>query len=152
MRDCDGCTLCCKLMPIESVGKKAFEWCTHCNPKTGCTIYDTRYEECKIYQCLWTWADGHLGELIANLKPNKVKFIMNFNPNTKTIEINNDPAFPDAWKKYIQILEYIGDQIAVVAFTKDLPIGIGKIAIDRFSNPPTSTRYSFSNGSKITTS
>jgi hypothetical protein len=152
MRDCDGCTLCCKLMPIESENKPAFEWCKFCNPKEGCTIYDTRYEKCKVFQCLWTWAEETLGELIKELKPNKVKFILLHNRKTNTIEIVSDPAFPDAWKKYIQILEYIGDQIAVVAFTKDLPIGIGKIAIDRFSNPPTSTRYSFSNGSKITTS
>ena len=142
MRNCDGCTLCCKLMPIKSENKLAFEWCKFCNPKEGCTIYDTRYEECKVYQCLWTWADGTLGELIKDFKPNKVKFLMNFNQKTQAIEITNDPAFPNAWKKYSPILEYIGDQIPVIVFTKGLPLGIGKMAQIKF-NEPKEPRYGF---------
>jgi hypothetical protein len=132
MRDCDGCTLCCKLMPIESVGKKAFEWCTHCNPKTGCTIYENRYEECKIFQCLWTWAEGTLGELIKELKPNKVKFIMTYNHSTETIEITPDDTYKNNWKKYLYTLKCIGDSIPVVVFNQSNTIGIGKLTLTKY--------------------
>jgi hypothetical protein len=44
-RSCGDCTLCCKVMAVEALGKPAGSWCSHCKPGRGCLIYETRPEE-----------------------------------------------------------------------------------------------------------
>ena len=33
--------------------KKDFEWCPHCNPGSGCTIYQNRPVRCRDFNCQW---------------------------------------------------------------------------------------------------
>ena len=45
MRNCDNCTLCCKLPEINEIGyeKKCFNWCSKIDlEKSKCSIYDNR--------------------------------------------------------------------------------------------------------------
>lgn len=72
MRTCDNCSLCCKLVGVDRFKKKMGEWCTYANTKKGrCTIYDTRPDECKKYNC--AWLDGNVP---LDLSPLKTKCVV----------------------------------------------------------------------------
>lgn len=51
MRDCDGCTACCKSVALPELNKKTNESCKHISG--GCGIYETRPESCRSFQCAW---------------------------------------------------------------------------------------------------
>lgn len=52
MRECGDCTLCCTLLELHEVASKIDETCRHCN--NGCEIHDSKPDECKTYQCMWS--------------------------------------------------------------------------------------------------
>ncbi len=59
-RTCGSCTGCCYVGGVTSLGKPAYQTCTHASTK-GCAIYSTRPQECRDYACLWIegeFADG----------------------------------------------------------------------------------------------
>ena len=92
-RNCDGCSLCCKLLIIEEVDKPRNEWCRHCNPKKGCTIYDQRPQTCRTFHCGYLF----IPDLSDDWKPAKSKFLITFEEAANRIVINVDPARPGAW-------------------------------------------------------
>lgn len=52
---CGTCAVCCTALGFnakEGYKKKAGETCKHCTG-TGCGIYETRYELCRIFHCGW---------------------------------------------------------------------------------------------------
>ena len=53
-RSCGDCSMCCKLLKIEEdeINKPANQWCKHCRPGAGCTIYNDRPLVCRAF-CLW---------------------------------------------------------------------------------------------------
>lgn len=53
MRNCGHCQLCCKLVPVKSLGKSAGEKCPHQRFKTGCAIYARRPVDCRLWSCRW---------------------------------------------------------------------------------------------------
>jgi hypothetical protein len=92
-RDCGDCTLCCKVMAIETLAKPAGKWCQHCQPGRGCNIHPERPAECRDYSCLWL-LDDRLG---PQWKPSKSKLVLTVSADG--IEIRCDPGFPEAWRK-----------------------------------------------------
>jgi hypothetical protein len=92
-RTCGDCTLCCKVMAIEELGKPAGAWCPHCRPGRGCLIYSDRPAECRTFSCLWLTND-RLGQ---HWKPSKSKIVLTTSEDG--IEVRCDPGFPDAWRK-----------------------------------------------------
>ena len=92
-RNCGDCTLCCKVMAIETLAKPAGTWCSHCRPGCGCLIYETRPTECLSYSCLWL-TDKRFGQ---HRKPNKSKIVLTASEDG--IEVRCDPGFLDAWRK-----------------------------------------------------
>ena len=92
-KHCGDCTLCCKVMEIEQLGKPAHAWCPHCRPRHGCTIYRDRPSECAEFSCLWLVNDL----LDDRWKPSKAKFVLTTSEDG--IEIRCDPGFPDAWRR-----------------------------------------------------
>jgi hypothetical protein len=92
-RDCGDCTLCCKVMAIEALGKPVGSWCPHCKPGRGCLIYAKRPTECQSFSCLWLVDD----KLDEHWKPNKSKLVLTTSEDG--IEVRCDPGFPDAWRK-----------------------------------------------------
>lgn len=96
MKDCGGCSLCCKLIEVPGLAP-AGEWCPHCEPgreQGGCTIHEDRPEYCKGYHCFWraeSWPD--------ELRPDRSKVIFEALPGVFTILISVDPSRPDAWYK-----------------------------------------------------
>lgn len=52
-RKCSDCTLCCKLIPVRELHKKAGNRCQHQQFHKGCKIYPDRPTSCRIWSCLW---------------------------------------------------------------------------------------------------
>jgi len=54
--NCDGCTLCCFVLPVEGRSKKAYAACRDCELGVGCTRYDERPPECVAFDCSYRLA------------------------------------------------------------------------------------------------
>jgi len=53
LRSCGDCTVCCEVLEIPTLKKPIKTLCPNvCNK--GCGIYDTRPQECRTFQCLWS--------------------------------------------------------------------------------------------------
>jgi hypothetical protein len=52
VRNCDGCTACCKLMIIREINKPADTWCSDCKIGVGCGNYATLPKVCQAFQCV----------------------------------------------------------------------------------------------------
>jgi len=92
-KSCGECTLCCKVMAIETLAKPAGAWCRHCRPGHGCLIHAERPAECRDFGCLWL-VDERLG---PEWKPSKSKLVLTISADG--IEVRCDPGFPEAWRK-----------------------------------------------------
>jgi hypothetical protein len=95
VRECDGCTLCCKVMGIAALNKPPGLWCSHCAPTSGCRIYDDRPEECRTFNC------GYLlqPELGPEWKPSECKMVLMTEGGGRTIVAHVDPQRADAWRR-----------------------------------------------------
>ena len=106
MNKCSGCTLCCELMPIKEVGKKAGEKCPHQIALTGCAIYANRPRSCEKWNCAWI-SDAEAQHLD---RPDVSHYVIDPTPDSVIIHDNEtgeerkisvlqiwiDPKFPDA--------------------------------------------------------
>lgn len=52
-RSCGACSLCCTVLRVDELGKRAGDDCVHQQGARGCGIYEDRPEICRAYQCLW---------------------------------------------------------------------------------------------------
>lgn len=52
-RVCGSCNLCCKLVPVPPLGKKAGERCQFQSAARGCKIYPDRPFACRAWSCRW---------------------------------------------------------------------------------------------------
>lgn len=86
--------MCCKLMEIDVLEKPRAVWCTACDQKRGCTIYEARPHPCRIFYCGYRKVP-HLDE---RWKPSKAKFLVNYESSRNRIVIHADPARPGAWR------------------------------------------------------
>ncbi len=92
-RDCGGCTLCCKVMAVDELGKPARTWCPHCQIGHGCGSYDTRPKSCIDFHCGWLAGIGP-----DSLRPDKSKVIIAQSRETNMV-VHVDPGAPDAWRR-----------------------------------------------------
>ena len=101
-RDCNGCTMCCKILGIDALDKPVGKWCEHCDIGAGCKIYDDRPQECRDFFCAYlTW-----NEVPADWQPSRSKIVLDIDPSGEWLRVHVDPSRPDAWKKepfYTQI-------------------------------------------------
>lgn len=100
-RACDGCTMCCFLLPVRSIGKKAHTKCQH-QVEGGCGIYAQRPFDCFVWSCAWA--------LGADLdKPSEAGYLIDASPDFVTVaregeadvhipvlQVWLDPERPDA--------------------------------------------------------
>lgn len=109
-RQCGDCQLCCKLVPVEEIDKKAGVKCPAQKFKVGCRVYNTDRMpmSCKFWSCRWLVNDD-----TADLhRPDRSHVVIDIMPDYVTATDNNtgvetkievvqlwvDPAHPDAWK------------------------------------------------------
>lgn len=106
MRQCGTCTLCCKLMPVEEIDKKANTRCKHQTFAKGCKVYSTPSmpSSCKMWNCRWIVSDD-----TADLpRPDRAHYVIDMVPDFITVGQHDantrvdvvvvwvDRAFPDA--------------------------------------------------------
>jgi hypothetical protein len=155
IRNCDGCTLCCKIFRIAALEKPKGQWCSHCSVGKGCEIYDTRPEECRAFKC------GYLVEpgLDEGWKPSEARLLLS--SQGRTLSVHVDPQRPDAWKRApyyasmkqwakealplgSQVAVWIGDRAIMILPDRDVDLGIvapDEIAVTTRVAIPGGVRY-----------
>lgn len=107
-RECGGCSLCCRLLPMAEIGKPSGARCPkQCS--TGCRIYDARPFACRVWSCRWLVDDAE-----ADLKrPDRSHYVVDPLPDFVTVrddatgqeaklgvvQVWVDPAHPDAHRE-----------------------------------------------------
>lgn len=103
MADCGSCTLCCKVMGIDSdwLKKAPDTWCSKCDKKKGCTVYDDRPEDCREFECLWlvSQRDPEMESFPLSLRPDKSKVVLYPQPDGESVTAHVDPGSPAAWRE-----------------------------------------------------
>jgi Fe-S-cluster containining protein len=151
-RECGECTLCCKLLGVESIGKDAGVWCAHCTSRHGCAIYDSRPEECRNFICAWLQSPA----LDERWKPSACKFVVSPEHGGMKLKVAVDPARPDAWRKEpfysyfknwiresasrgAELIVVIGKRAIVVLPDRDVDLGLcgddERVVIARIDTP-----------------
>ena len=134
-RSCGECSLCCKLLRIDTFNKPVGTWCTHCAPgRGGCTIYESRPTECRDFYCGWlTWAT-----LGPEWRPNKCKMFLRMENNLLAVHV--DPSDPMAWRREPffrqlkefadkaverkqQVVVYVKNRVFVIFPNKEVDVG-----------------------------
>lgn len=97
MKDCNNCSMCCKLP--EYRGLKAYGvWCPHADPKCygrSCKIYEKRPQGCKDFNCLWRTS----AVLKEDMRPCKCGIVFEVFEPEKFILAMVDNHKSEAWKK-----------------------------------------------------
>ena len=93
-RTCGTCTLCCKVMSIDVLGKPVGQWCVHCRIGGGCGIYVQRPDPCRAFHCLWVanpfpdaWAPALTG------------VVLDVDMDGHRLVARCDPDDPMAWRR-----------------------------------------------------
>lgn len=92
---CGECTMCCKLLGVEEIGKAPNQWCGHCAIGSGCQIYATRPKSCQEFECLWLQTP----DMPEELRPDRSKVVLWMTTDNKRLIAGVDPARPDAYKE-----------------------------------------------------
>lgn len=105
-RTCGNCSLCCTLLPVTSMQKVAGERCSKAR-HTGCSIYEDRPMECRLWSCRWL-----TGNDTADMsRPDRSRYVIDPMPDYITLQPNDgrpavkipvvqiwvDPNHADAW-------------------------------------------------------
>lgn len=99
MYNCDGCTICCKFMGVEELEKPRNLWCQHCKIGEGCTIYETRPESCRVYECVWLKTQVLENPMPLALRPDKSRVVIGTANKGEDLILYVGPDRPDAWNK-----------------------------------------------------
>ena len=107
-RRCGDCQLCCKLLPVRSLGKPAAQRCKHQRHHKGCAVYRKRGfpPECGAWNCRWLVEDDTDGLS----RPDRSHYVLDVMPDFVTLRNNEtgaadhvevvqiwvDPSYPDA--------------------------------------------------------
>jgi hypothetical protein len=98
MRQCGDCQLCCRLLPVPPLGKKAGERCQHQKFKKGCAVYRTAAmpTACAVWNCRWLVNDdaAELG------RPDRVHYVIDIMPDF--VSIGHDGS---AERQHIQVVQ-----------------------------------------------
>ncbi|HEY3795140.1 MAG TPA: hypothetical protein VGM09_25220 [Bradyrhizobium sp.] len=102
MNHCGDCALCCRLLAVTELDKPRDSWCRHCRPAAAapCTIYGTRPQPCRQFECLWLEhrQTPGLEALPTALRPNRCH-VMFTGDGAGGLLAHVDPDHPDAWKR-----------------------------------------------------
>jgi hypothetical protein len=137
MRECGGCTMCCKLLGIAEIEKPAGRWCSHCIPGRACKIYEDRPTECRTFHCIWILREDFGPEW----RPDRSKFVVYTSPDKAALVVNVDVTAPNAWRRkpYYEafkrwsvetgaddkhLIVMVGDKATIIQPDRDIPLGL----------------------------
>ena len=120
MMKCDGCTMCCEVLPVPWMNKAAGEACRYCDVGVGCRIYNNSIpEECRTFRCAY----NRLENAPIKLRPDKCKIIFErIKENLFLGTMHQD--YPEAYKNPVIQKELItffirGYSVVLSSFTID---------------------------------
>lgn len=92
MRECGGCTLCCKVSRVvdSAFNKPPNTWCRFCAVGEGCRIYGERPKVCRDFRCRWLDSD-----MPDEARPDRVGFYVTMEGDIAKICVDQDRM--DAW-------------------------------------------------------
>jgi hypothetical protein len=108
MRQCGDCQLCCKLLPVPPLEKKAGERCRHQKFGKGCAVYHKvgMPPECAIWNCRWLVNDDTAdlprpdrSHYVIDIMPDFITSVDNETGERRNIQVAQvwiDPKHPDA--------------------------------------------------------
>jgi hypothetical protein len=107
-RQCGDCQLCCKLLPVKTLGKGAGERCRHQRHHKGCAIHAklmSHVPECALWNCRWLVND----DMEGMSRPDRAHYCIDLMPDFVTlgdgtgegqavevVQIWCDPNYPEA--------------------------------------------------------
>lgn len=108
-RQCGDCQLCCKLLPVQELGKLANQKCQHQKFGVGCAIYHRCPRSCRLWSCQWLIGGEHT-EMLR--RPDRGRYVVDIIPEFVTLSPHDgrppqqapvvqvwlDPRYPDAWR------------------------------------------------------
>jgi hypothetical protein len=106
MRECRDCQLCCKLLPVKELDKKANTRCKFQKIHKGCTVHNTGLMpfSCHIWNCRWLVEDDteelsrpDRSHYVIDIMPDQILALSGDIPYAiETVQIWCDPNYPDA--------------------------------------------------------
>jgi hypothetical protein len=119
-RRCGSCTLCCRLLPVERIGKPARTRCRH-QSRTGCKVYadlELVSPDCRLWSCRWLVDPAAHGLR----RPDHAGYVVDITPDFigvreaeavgevvswPVVQIWADPVRPDAWRRDRALRAYL---------------------------------------------
>ena len=93
-KSCGSCNLCCQILDIDELEKKAGILCENCVNGSGCAIYHKRPQVCRDFECEWLTERS----IPATLKPDRTGTLFLICPETDQYQAVTDPKQPKAWR------------------------------------------------------
>jgi hypothetical protein len=96
---CGPCTMCCKLLGVEELGKAMDAWCPHCAKGRGCGIYGSRPQSCRDFACAWL-ATVEAGLPVDQaMRPDRCHVVFHepVGRGAGNLIAHVDPAYPKSW-------------------------------------------------------
>jgi uncharacterized protein len=93
-KSCGACNLCCQVLDIEELSKKAGKLCPNCVTGAGCGIYMTRPQVCRDFECEWLTERA----IPPTLKPDRTGTLFMISADTEQYQAVCDPTRPQAWR------------------------------------------------------
>jgi len=111
-RACGSCTLCCKVLGIPETDSAKGDWCRHCQPGKGCTVYAERPARCAEFMCGWLAWD----RVPDHWHPAKSRIVVVSELGFR-LNFTVDPGAPGRWREapYYQEIK----AMAVMAFAEN---------------------------------
>jgi len=91
---CGACVMCCTALEIPELAKPAGPACPHCILTGGCTIYQSRPQVCRAFECLWL----NSRELPPHMRPDRIGTILMEDDETQQYRAVCAPERPLAWR------------------------------------------------------
>lgn len=140
-RTCGDCTLCCVVMPVREITKRANVRCEYLrgllsiNGGVGCSIYRDRPFGCRTFNCMWlkgadAGARPDQSHLVIDQAPDFVECVDDDTgavTRVVIIQVWIDPAYPEAhrdpdfrrwlrWTNRPALIRYGGDRAMLLAY------------------------------------
>ena len=93
-RSCGECNMCCLALDIEEIKKPAGPLCDKWCAPGGCSIYPTRPQVCRDFECQWLMER----DVPVTLKPSRTGTILMIDPDSEQYQAVCDPKKPNLWR------------------------------------------------------
>lgn len=123
MRDCGGCTACCKATRVPELNKPEGVLCANCTG-SGCAIYETRPSSCAAFMCQWL-----AGDMSESMRPDLSGVVIERLPTSghTVIALTEDGTTPIPQEI---VSFYTGSGMAIAALGKRMFLPEGMTQMD----------------------